>query len=124
MPSPNTFTTGDGLNTAGLLFNADEEEKQDDSTIRVDYAFSSTHYFFGRVSWGQQDTYCDSANGGLARYPGGGCVVNTYRSPVNYARSWRWNPAGNVVNEFVVGQNHFFFDFQIPTAGPCELSRT
>jgi len=118
MGSPNTFTTGDGLNTAGLLFNALEEEKQYDSTIRMDYAFSNRHYFFGRVSWGQQDTYCDSANGGLARYPGGGCIVNTYRSPLNYALSWRWNPAGNVVNEFVFGQNHFFFDFQIPTADP------
>ena len=116
MASPNTFTTGDGLNTAGLLFDAREEEKQHDGTIRVDYAFSNRHYFFGRVSWGQQNTFCDSANGGLARYPDGGCIVNTYRSPINYAASWRWNPAGNVVNEFVFGQNHFFFDFQIPTA--------
>jgi hypothetical protein len=116
MPSPNTFTTGDGLNTAGHLFNALEEEKQFDGTVRLDYAHSNAHYFFTRVSWGQQDTYCDSANGGLARYPGGDCVVNTYRSPVNYAVSWRWNPRGNVVNEFVFGQNHFFFDFQIPSA--------
>jgi len=118
MPSPNVFTTGDGLNTAGLLFETPEEEKQYDATIRVDYAFNNRHYLFGRVSWGQQDTYCDSANGGLARYPGGDCIVNTYRSPLNYALSWRWNPAGNVVNEFVFGQNNFFFDFQIPTADP------
>jgi hypothetical protein len=119
MPSPNTFTTGDGLNTAGHLFETPEEEKQYDSTIRVDYAFSSKHYFFGRVSWGEQNTFCDSANGGLARYPGGACIVDTYRSPLNYALSWRWNPAGNVVNEFVFGQNSFFFDFQIPTADPA-----
>ncbi len=118
MPSPNVFTTGDGLNTAGHLFETPEEEKQYDSTIRVDYAFNNQHYFFGRASWGRQDTFCDSANGGLARFPGGDCIVNTYRSPLNYAVSWRWNPGGNVVNEFVFGQNHFFFDFQIPTADP------
>jgi hypothetical protein len=112
MPSPNVFTTGDGLNTAGLLFDAPEEEKQHDITLRLDYAYSNKHSFFGRVSFGQQNTFCDSANSGLARYPGGDCVVNTYRSPINYAVSWRWNPGGTVVNEFVFGQNNFFFDFQ------------
>jgi hypothetical protein len=112
MPSPNTFTTGDGLNTAGHLFDAPEEEKQHDITFRLDYAFSNKHSFFGRVAFGQQNTFCDSANAGLARYPGGDCVVNTYRSPINYAVSWRWNPGGSIVNEFVFGQNNFFFDFQ------------
>ncbi len=117
-PLPNNFNIGDGLNTAGYTFNASEDEEQYDSTVRVDWASNNRHYFYGRVSWGQQNTICDSVNGGLERFPGTGCVVNTYRTPFNYAASWRWNPSGNIVNEFVFGQNHFFFDFQIPTADP------
>jgi hypothetical protein len=115
MPSPNLFTTGDGLNYAGHRFNADETEEQYDAVIRVDHNLGDRHYTFGRVAWGEQNTICDSVNGGLPRYPGGPCIVNTYRSPFNMAASWRWNPSGSVVNEFVFGVNHFFFDFQIPT---------
>lgn len=114
-PLPNLFTTGDGLNYAGHRFNWDEKEEQFDSVVRVDYNFSARHYFFGRVAWGQQNTICDSVNGGGPRYPDGPCIVNTYRTPFNMAASWRWNPTGSIVNEFVFGVNHFFFDFQIPS---------
>jgi hypothetical protein len=115
MPLPNLFTTGDGLNYAGHRYNFDEEEEQYDSVVRVDHNLSARHYLFGRVAWGQQNTLCDNVNGGAPRFPGGPCVVNTYREPLNVAASWRWNPSGSVVNEFVFGVNHFFFDFQIPS---------
>ncbi len=115
MPLPNLYTGGDGLNYANYRFNFDEEEEQYNSVIRVDHNLSDRHYTFARVAWGEQNTLCDNANGGAPRYPGGPCIVNTYRKPLNVAASWRWNPTGSVVNEFVFGVNHFFFDFQIPT---------
>jgi hypothetical protein len=44
--------------------------------------------------------------------------VNTNRSPYNWAANWRWAPARNLVNELVVGQNHFTFNFVNPSADP------
>jgi Carboxypeptidase regulatory-like domain/TonB-dependent Receptor Plug Domain len=115
-PLPNNFTTGDGLNTAGFTFVAPEEEEQFDFVTKIDHNFNPQHSTFVRISKGYQNTLCDSVNGGLERFPGTGCIVNTERSPYNWAGNWRWNPGGNVVNEFVVGQNHFTFDFVIPTS--------
>ena len=115
-PLPNDFTQGDGLNTAGFRFFPEESEEQYDATIRVDHVFDARNYAFGRVAWGEQNSICDRVNGGEPLFPGLPCVVNTYRNPLNWAGSWRWNPRGNVVNEFVVGWNSFAFDFQIPSA--------
>ena len=115
-PLPNDFTVGDGLNTAGFTFVAPEEEEQFDFVTKIDHNFSPSNTAFVRISKGYQNTLCDSVNGGLERFPGSGCIVNTERSPYNWAGNWRWNPGGNLVNEFVVGQNHFTFDFLIPTS--------
>ena len=115
-PLPNNFTVGDGLNTAGFTFVAPEEEEQFDFVTKIDHTFNTRHAAFARISKGYQNTLCDSVNGGLERFPGSGCIVNTERSPYNWAANWRWNPGGSVVNEFVVGQNHFTFDFVIPTS--------
>ena len=116
MPLPNNFAVGDGLNTAGFNFVAPEEEEQMDFVTKIDHIFNNNHGAFVRFSKGYQNTLCDSVNGGQPRFPDGPCIVNTNRSPYNWAGNWRWNPTSNLVNEFVVGQNHFTFDFTIPTA--------
>ena len=69
-----------------------------------------------RYSKGEQNTICDEVNLGSPPFPGQPCLVDTFRDPWNVAANWRWNPANNVVNEFVVGGNHFTFDFITPTA--------
>jgi hypothetical protein len=121
-PLPNTFTVGDGLNTAGYTFTPPENEEQMDFVVKVDRTFSVNHAAFVRFSKGYQNTNCDSVNGGLSRYPGLPCLVNTERSPYNWAGNWRWQPGGSVVNELVVGQNHFTFDFLNPTADPAQTT--
>ncbi len=114
-PLPNNFAVGDGLNLAGYTFIAPETEEQYDAVVKIDHAFNRKNNAFVRVAWGQQDTLCDSVNGGLGRYPDGPCVVNTYRRPFNAVLNWRFSPGSTVVNELVVGMNHFTFDFQIPS---------
>jgi len=121
-PSPNTYTVGDGLNIAGFRWTPEEQEKQYDFVTKVDHVFNANNSAFARFSKGRQDTNCDSVNGGLPIFPGGNCIVNTKRSPYNWAASWRWNPQSNIVNELVVGQNHFTFDFQIPTADASKVT--
>jgi len=115
-PLPNNWTVGDGLNTAGYSFTALQREKQYDATYKIDHVINSRNAVFFRHSWGSQDTVCDTVNGGEERFPGTGCVVNTERSPYNWAANWRWSPSSLITNELVVGMNHFTFNFVIPTS--------
>ncbi|MBI4903132.1 MAG: carboxypeptidase regulatory-like domain-containing protein [Acidobacteria bacterium] len=114
-PLPNNFTLGDGLNTAGYTFVTPSSiERQRDNVFKVDHIFNSKNTFFARVAWGYQNTLCDSANAGQELFPGRGCVVNTARSPRNYAFNWRYNPRPSMTNELVVGINRFRFEFDSP----------
>ena len=119
-PLPNNFTTGDGLNIAGYTFAAPEYERQMDFVTKIDRTFSTQHSAFVRISKGYQNTNCDSANTGEPAFPGLPCLVNTERNPYNWAGNWRWNPGGSLVNELVVGQNHFTFDFLNPSSDPSQ----
>jgi hypothetical protein len=117
-PLPNNFTVGDGLNVAGFTWTAPEEERQYDFVTKVDHVLNSRNHVFARIAKGRQDTVCDMGNSGEPRFPGGPCLVNTERAPYNWAGNWRWTVRSNVVNELVVGQNHFTFDFTNPSADP------
>jgi hypothetical protein len=121
-PLPNNFTIGDGLNTAGYTFPAFEQERQLDFVTKIDHNFNVGNTAFVRYSKGYQDTNCDQVNGGEPAFPGTTCFVDTKRSPYNWAANYRWSSAGNIVNELVVGQNHFTFDFVSPMADPSRLS--
>jgi len=116
IPLPDNFTVGDGLNLAGYTFTPIENEKQYDATIKIDRAINAHNSASFRIAFGQQNTLCDTVNGGNPRFPGLPCPVNMYRKPLNWAADWRWSPTPLITNELVVGQNHFFFDFQIPSA--------
>ena len=117
-PLPNNFTVGDGLNTAGFTFVAPEQERQMDFTTKIDHSFNVAQSAFVRFSKGYQNTLCDQVNGGEPPFPGLPCLVNTNRSPYNWAANHRWSPSSSVVNELVIGQNHFTFDFLNPIADP------
>jgi hypothetical protein len=117
-PLPNDFTAGDGLNTAGYTFSAFEEERQMDFTTKIDHSFNAGNSAFFRYSKGYQDTNCDQVNDGEPAFPDLPCLVNTKRSPYNWAANYRWSPRGSLVNELVIGQNHFTFDFLNPSANP------
>ncbi|HVH55752.1 MAG TPA: carboxypeptidase regulatory-like domain-containing protein [Vicinamibacterales bacterium] len=121
-PLPNNFTTGDGLNTAGYTFSAFEQERQLDFTTKVDHTFTPSHAAFIRYSKGYQNTLCDQVNGGDPAFPGTTCFVDTERDPYNWAGNYRWSARDNLVNELVVGQNHFTFDFVSPMADPSQYS--
>ncbi len=106
-PLPNTFTTGDGLNTAGYTFSAQASERQHDQTIKIDQVVNSRNTVYGRLAWGRDDSLCDTVNGGQPIFPGGPCLVNTLRGPRNFAVNWRFTPTSRMTNEFVIGQNRY-----------------
>jgi len=113
-PLPNNFTIGDGLNTAGFSWVAPQTERQYDLTAKVDHNFNERHAMYVRYSQGEQNTLCDNVNGGLARFPGMPCFVDTFRDPKNLAVNYRATLTPRMVNEFVVGFNRFAFSFNNP----------
>ena len=121
-PLPNDFSVGDGLNTAGYTWAAPEQEKQMDFVTKIDHTFNASNSGFFRYSQGYQNTICDTVNGGEPLFPGFPCLVNTERSPRNFAGNYRWSSGGNLVNELVVGQNRFTFDFANPQSDPSQVT--
>jgi hypothetical protein len=115
-PSPNNFTAGDGLNTAGYSFTSRQLEKQVDLTFKIDHTINANQSVFVRWGSGHQNTIGDTANAGSPRFPGLPDAVDTLRSPRNLAINWRWNPSPTTTNEVVVGMNRFGFVFDSPSA--------
>ena len=113
-PLPNNFTVGDGLNTAGYNFSAPANDRQVDTTYKIDYIFNQKNSIFGRISTGHQNTFNDVVNGGLQTFPGLPGVVNTLRQPRNMAINYRFSPTKSITNELVVGFNRFGYSFINP----------
>jgi hypothetical protein len=113
-PLPNNFILGDGLNTGGFAWNAPQTERQYDFSMKVDHTFNANNAMFVRYAQGEQNTLCDNVNGGLARFPGLPCFVDTFRDPKNLAVNYRRTLSPTVVNEFVAGFNRFAFSFNNP----------
>lgn len=119
MPLPNSFSaTGDGLNTAGYLFNSPQNEKQWDFVTKFDFKANEQNNFYIRWAQGEQNTFGDGANGGRRRFPDAPNFVDTFRTPRNLAFNYRWAPTAKFVNEFVLGWSKFGFTFMTPEPDP------
>ena len=51
LPEPNSSNRGDGLNTAGYLFNAGTNENRDQVVYRMDYYLSPKQNFSGTFNY-------------------------------------------------------------------------
>jgi len=116
-PLPNDFTAGDGLNTAGFTYSGSRKDPQKDFVFKIDHNFNQNHAVFVRYAWGTQDTVEDTTNGGERRFPTTPIISNALRRPKNLAVNYRMVMTPRMVNEVVVGANHFTFDFVIPLSG-------
>ncbi len=114
-PLPNRFDVGDGLNTAGFTSLATRTDPQRDFNTKIDFTLNERNSFFGRYSWGQQDTNGDTTNAGAARFPGLPPIVATFRTPRNLAAGWRTILSNRTTNELIAGGNYFKFNFAIPS---------
>ena len=115
-PLPNTFQSGDGFNYAGYNWVAPATDKQLDVNFKIDYKFNDKNAVYFRWTSGHQNTFADVVNGGLQTFPGLPAVVNTFRTPRNFAFNWRSAPTVSLANEFVIGMNRFGYEFENPAA--------
>ena len=79
-PEPNDFSAGDGINTAGYLFNAPSYTRNSTFVARLDYTISSRHSLFARGTWDR-----DSATQTPKAFPNDAGPVGTF---VGHDRSW------------------------------------
>ncbi len=111
-PLPNNFSAGDGLNTAGYTFGTPGRERQYDFVMKFDLKLNDKNQFYVRYGEGEQNTFGDGgANGGRPIFPNSPNIVDTFRSPKNFAFNYRWSPTSSVTNEFVFGISRFAFSF-------------
>lgn len=122
-PGPNNFSSGDGLNVAGFLWNSPYQVRGPRNLIRVDHVLNSTNSLYFRVLWAEEDQLKgDPLNSRPAVFPGFPPRGEVYRPAQNYALSWRsvLNPA--MVNELTLGFARFSFYFTYIDSNPNAAS--
>ncbi len=100
-PAGNDPAFGDGLNTAGFLFNTPIHIRNNIYTGRLDYTVSSKHKLFGRL---QMDRFNDFDENNLSQFPQDPIPLAT---DVDHDRSWvvgdSWTVSSSLVNQAYAG---------------------
>jgi len=119
LPLPNSFTSGDGLNTGGFLWNPPTAVRGPAISARIDHNFNDSNSVFGRYLRSRYDTLKgDPLNGRPQVYPNGPPLGEVFRNTSNLALSWRRVISPRIVNEFTAGYARFGFLFSQGEANP------
>ena len=98
LPDPNNTNAGDGLNTAGYLFNTSGNTSEHQFTIKADHNLTSSHRLFFRYTW-LEGPGIDLAS----IYPGqpaGTTQANNY----GFSAGSDWTLRPTLLNEFRIGR--------------------
>lgn len=119
LPRPNNFTFGDGLNTAGFLWNPPTSIRGPAYNFRVDHNFTSNHSVFGRYLYSDYNTLeGDPLNSRPQIFPGFAPLGEVYRKTSNLVLGYRWNVSSYITNDFRFGYSKFNFLFTQGEANP------
>jgi len=122
-PAPNNFSTGDGLNVAGYLWNTPYQVRGPRNLIRVDHVLNSNNSIYFRALWAEEDQLKgDPLNSRPAVFPGFPPRGEVYRPAQNYAFSWRSVISPTTVNELTLGYARFKFYFTYIDSNPDAAS--
>lgn len=120
IPLPNNFGFGDGLNTAGFLWNPPTAVRGPAYTARIDHNFNANNSVFARYLFSDYNTLKgDPLNGRPQVYPNGPPLGEVYRRTSNLAISYRRVISPRMVNELTVGYGRFGFLFTQGEANPA-----
>ncbi len=124
-PLPNNYASGDGLNTAGYLWNSPYQVRGPRSILRGDHNFNSNNSMFFRVMWAEEDQLRgDPLNSRPAIYPGFPPRGEVYRPAQNWALQFRTVLNPTMVNELTIGYARFKFYFTYIDSNPNAASLT
>jgi len=111
-PQANSYIVGDGLNTAGYVWNPPTRNEGPNYMARVDHSFNERNTLF--VRWLQADQNTregDPLNARPQVFPGFPPLGEVFRATKNLAISYRQTISSRVVNEFTAGFARFVFLF-------------
>ncbi len=116
-PSPNTFNVGDGLNTAGFIWNPPSRFKGPHNLFRIDHKFDENNSMFGRLLLSDWDTReGDFLNARPSIFPGFAPLGEVSRESQGLALNYRRVISSRMVNEFTTGFSRFMFTFLLREA--------
>jgi hypothetical protein len=125
-PLPNNYGSGDGLNTAGYLWNSPYEVRGPRNLLRFDHNFNANNSVYFRVLWAEeQQLKGDPLNSRPAIYPGFPPRGEVQRPAQNWAVSFRTVISPTQVNELTLGfaRFKFYFTYIDSTPDPSSLPR-
>jgi len=119
MPAPNSYLSGDGLNTAAYAWNPPAHKNGDSVTGRIDHNVNANNVVFARYIWSTNNTLGgDPNNSRPVLYPGFPPLGEVYRDSQNGALRWTAIITPRVVNEFTAGISRFGALFTQGEANP------
>ncbi len=119
IPLPNSFVTGDGLNTAAYLWNPPYRVRGPSYMGRIDHKISDYHSLWGRWLQSDNDTLGGDPNNSRPQlYPGLPPMGEVYRASSGLAVGLRSTLSPRVTNELTLGYSRFGFLFTQGEANP------
>ncbi len=121
LPLPNSYAFGDGLNTAGFLWNPPTEFRGPAINGRVDHNFNENNSVFARYLYSKYDTLKgDPLNGRPQVFPGDFPPLGeVFRETSNLAIGYRRTITSYIVNDLRLGYSRFNFNFTQGEANPA-----
>ncbi len=118
-PRPNSYSSGDGLNTAAYFWNSNYRVRGPNLMGRIDHILSEKDTIFGRYLYGDNSTLGgDPNNSRPVVFPGFPPMGEVFRKSHNVAVSWRRVISPRIVNEVTAGMSRFYFLFTQGEANP------
>lgn len=118
-PRPNSYASGDGLNTAAYFWNSSYRVRGPNIMGRIDHTINDKSSIFGRYLFADSNTLDgDPNNGRPVVFPGFPPMGEVYRRSHNLAVSYRRVISPRIVNEFTAGFSRFMFLFTQGEANP------
>ncbi|MGC8794603.1 MAG: TonB-dependent receptor domain-containing protein, partial [Bryobacteraceae bacterium] len=118
-PLPNTYSVGDGLNTAGYAWNPPSRFTGPHYMFRIDHQFDEYNNMFVRYLGSEWNTTeGDLLNARPSVFPGFPPMGTVNRTSANLAVSYRRVISPTLVNEFTAGLSRFNFLFNLREANP------
>ena len=118
-PAPNDYSVGDGLNIAGLRFNAPSPLTENGYLARIDYNLSANNKLFGRFNIRNESTVDNNPGYTPIQFPGDALTaLQTLRD-----RAWvfgdTWTITPSLINQFTYGETRAndAFPTDVPAAG-------
>jgi hypothetical protein len=114
-PLPNDFTLGDGVNTAGIRFNAPSRRQDNTYTTRIDWNITDTQRMFTRFNFVVRDQ-TDTVNSVAAQFPGDPETALIIQRDHAWVVGHSWAISNSLTNQATVGLTRSNLDFPSPFA--------